>query len=85
MFGEGGPLDAMFNPKAVVLIGDASRSGSVADRTLAALTGSHFEGSLALVDPAKDEHTVGVPSFAKLQEPPRKPDLALLADRRAEP
>ena len=79
VFGEGGPLDAMFTPRAVVVFGDPTQADSAVPRVLAAMTRTPFDGPLAVVHPSRGSSTVDVPVVASIDELPRKPDLAVLA------
>ena len=58
LFGEGGAIDAMFHPKTVAVVGATSQPGSLGYQTLAALSGSGFEGSVVVVDPGAQARDV---------------------------
>lgn len=74
--GRGWPLDALFNPKAVALIGASERPGSVG-RALAENLQS-FRGGAFLINP-KHGHVLGVQTFANIAALPEKVDLAIVA------
>jgi len=78
LFGEGGAIDAMFHPKTVAVVGAVSQPGSLGYQTLAALSGSGFEGSVVVVDPSAQANTFGVPVYPSFQELPSKAELAVV-------
>jgi acetyltransferase len=78
LFGEGGAIDAMFHPKTVAVVGAISQPGSLSYQTLAALSGSGFEGSVVVVDPGAQANTFGVPVYPSFQELPSKAELAVV-------
>jgi acetyltransferase len=78
LFGEGGAIDAMFHPKTVAVVGATSQPGSLGYQTLAALSGSGFEGSVVVVDPGAQANTFGIPVYASFQELPSKAELAVV-------
>jgi acetyltransferase len=79
LFGEGGAIDAMFHPKMVALVGAVSQAGSLAYQTLAALSGSGFDGSLVVIDPKAQANTFGVPVYPSFNDLPSKAELAVVA------
>ena len=78
LFGEGGAIDAIFHPKTVAVVGATSQPGSLGYQTLAALSGSGFEGSVVAVDPGAQANTFGVPVYPSFQELPSKAELAVV-------
>src|ERR1700719_416044 len=78
LFGEGGAIDAMFHPKTVAVLGAISQPGSLGYQTLAALSGSGFEGSVVVVDPSAQGNAFGVPVYPSFQDLPTKANLAVV-------
>ena len=78
LFGEGGAIDAMFHPKTVAVVGAISQPGSLGYQTLAALSGSGFEGSVVAVDPSAQANAFGVPVYPSFQDLPSKAALAVV-------
>ena len=78
LFGECGAIDAMFHPKTVVVLGPTSQPGSLGHQTLAAVTGSGFDGSVVVVDPGAQANAFGVPVYPSFQDLPTKAELAVV-------
>jgi acetyltransferase len=72
------PLDALFNPRCVAVIGASERAGSVGRTLLWNLLRSPFGGTVYPVNPRR--HSVlGVHCFASVAEVPEPVDLAVIA------
>jgi acetyltransferase len=72
------PLDALFNPRCVAVIGASERPGSVGRTLLWNLLRSPFGGTVYPVNPRR--HSVlGVHCFASVAEVPEPVDLAVIA------
>jgi acetyltransferase len=78
LFGEGGAIDAMFHPKTVAVVGAISQPRSLGYQTLAALSGSGFEGSVVVVDPSAQANAFGFPVYPSFQDLPSKAELAVV-------
>jgi acetyltransferase len=74
---ERNPLDAVFNPKCVAVIGASERPGSVGRRVFWALLSSPFGGTVFPVN--KDKQSVlGIKSCPSIKAVPEPVDLALI-------
>jgi acetyltransferase len=71
------PLDPLFKPSSVALIGASERPGSVGRTVLWNLISSPFGGIIYPVNP-KRAHILGIRAYASLQELPEVPDLVIL-------
>ena len=70
-------LDALFQPKSVVLVGVSARAGSVGNLLLKNLTHSGFEGSITAVNP-KGGVIDGISVFKDVDELPEAAELAVI-------
>ncbi len=75
--GEPNPLDAIFRPKSVAVIGATEREGSVGRTVVDNLMKGGFAGTLCGVNPHRRE-VLGVPAYPSLAEAPGKLDLAVV-------
>ena len=71
------PLDAIFKPRTVAVIGATDRQGSVGRTTLVNLTTASFRGKVYAVNPKRSE-VLGVPSYPAVGAVPEKIDLAVI-------
>ena len=74
---EGHPLDAIFAPHCVALIGATDRPGSVGRAVLWSLLSSPFGGT---VYPVSDKHpsVLGIKAYRDVQHIPETVDLAVI-------
>src|SRR5499427_630718 len=74
---EGHPLDAIFAPHSVALIGATDRAGSVGRAVLWSLVSSPFGGT---VYPVSNKHAsvLGIKAYSKIGEIPELVDLAVI-------
>jgi len=72
----GSPLDAIFKPASVAVIGATEREGSVGRAVVTNLK-KDFKGRIFGVNPARKE-VLGVPCFASVQGVPGPPDMAVV-------
>src|SRR5581483_1599027 len=73
----GHPLDAIFQPQSVAVIGASERQGSVGRSVLWNLLSSPFGGTLYPVNP-KRSNILGVRAYKNLRELPECPDLVVV-------
>jgi acetyltransferase len=71
------PLDAIFKPKSVALIGATERTGSVGRMVLNNLVSSPFGGTIYPVNPKRD-NVLGVRAYKSLHDLPERPDLIVV-------
>ena len=71
------PLDPIFKPSSVALVGASERAGSVGRTVLWNLISNPFGGIIYPVN-SKRSHVLGFRSYASLQELPEVPDLVIL-------
>jgi acetyltransferase len=71
------PLDPLFRPSSVALVGASERAGSVGRSVLWNLISNPFGGIIYPVN-SKRAHVLGFRSYASLQELPEVPDLVIL-------
>jgi acetyltransferase len=71
------PLDPIFRPGSVALVGASERAGSVGRNVLWNLISHPFGGTLYPVNP-KRAHVLGIRAYATLQELPEVPDLVVV-------
>jgi acetyltransferase len=71
------PLDAVFEPRSVALIGATDREGSVGHATLVNLKNASFHGKIYPVNPHRSE-ILGLRSYASISEIPAAVDLAVI-------
>jgi len=74
---EGHPLDPIFAPRSVALVGASERAGSVGRNVLWNLLSSPFGGTLYPVNP-KRPNVLGIKSYSSLTELPEIPDLVVV-------
>ncbi|MDT8067493.1 MAG: bifunctional acetate--CoA ligase family protein/GNAT family N-acetyltransferase [Terriglobia bacterium] len=74
---EGHPLDPIFVPKSVALVGASERAGSVGRNVLWNLVSSPFGGTLYPVNP-KRPNVLGIRSYPSLKDLPEIPDLVVV-------
>ncbi len=71
------PLDPIFTPSSVALVGASERAGSVGRTVLWNLISHPFGGTIYPVNP-KRAHVLGVRAYASLQALPETPDLVIV-------
>lgn len=71
------PLDAIFNPKSVVVIGASDKPGSVGGAVLTNLCRAGFSGRLSVVN-SKGGTVNEYPAFGSIDELSDAPDLAII-------
>ena len=74
---EGQPLDAIFAPRSVAVIGATEKPGTVGRAILWNLITSPFGGSVFPVNPNRP-HVLGIKSYAGIKDVPEAVDLALV-------
>ncbi len=74
---EGHPLDALFNPRTVAVIGATPREGTVGRTVLANLSAPAFSGKIWAVNPHHSE-ILGLPSVPSIGKIPGPVDLAVI-------
>ncbi len=74
---EGHPLDPIFAPRSVALVGASERAGSVGRNVLWNLLSSPFGGTLYPVNP-KRPNVLGVRSYPSLKDLPEVPELVVV-------
>jgi len=72
------PLSAIFNPKAVAVIGATDRPGSVGRTLLWNLISSPFGGMVFPINPKRNS-VLGIRAYPSIREAPDKVDLAIIA------
>ncbi|MFP4134358.1 MAG: bifunctional acetate--CoA ligase family protein/GNAT family N-acetyltransferase [Halothece sp.] len=72
------PLDAIFAPKSVAVIGASEKSGSVGRTLLWNLISNPFGGTVYPVNPKRDS-ILGIKAYASLDDIPDAVDLAIIA------
>ncbi|HVX84951.1 MAG TPA: acetate--CoA ligase family protein [Phycisphaerae bacterium] len=72
------PLDALFSPRAVAVIGATDRPGSVGKTLLSNLLQGSFRGHVFPVNP-KRAHIMGLPAYPSIADVPASVDLAVIA------
>jgi acetyltransferase len=71
------PLDPIFSPKSVAIIGATENPGSVGRTILENLIKDNFPGKLFPVNPKRDT-VLGVKAYPSITAVPEKPDLAVI-------
>ncbi len=71
------PLDAIFRPRGVAVIGASEAAGSVGRAILWNLISSPFGGTVFPVNP-KRSHVLGIRAYASVTDLPEVPDLAVV-------
>jgi acetyltransferase len=74
---EGDPLDPIFTPRSVALVGASERAGSVGRTVLWNLLSSPFGGAIFPVN-NKRSNILGVRSYPSVRELPEVPDLVVI-------
>ena len=74
---EGHPLDAIFKPRSVAVIGASDRPGSVGRAVLWSLVSSPFGGTVYPVS-AKHASVLGIKAYANVEQLPETVDLAVV-------
>src|SRR5258708_37659257 len=79
---EGQPLDAIFAPHSVAVIGASERTGSIGRAVLWSLVSSPFGGT---VYPVSDKRTsvLGIKAYPRIADIPEQVDLAGVVTRAA--
>ena len=75
---EGHPLDPIFKPRSVAVIGATARAGTVGRTVLANLKTPSFAGKVWPVNPQRAE-VLGLPAFRSIAKIPEAVDLAVIA------
>jgi acetyltransferase len=75
--GEPNPLDVIFRPRSIAVIGATEREGSVGRTVVENLVKGGFAGTLCGVNPHRRE-VLGVPTYPSLADAPGKVDLAVV-------
>ncbi|HVB99670.1 MAG TPA: bifunctional acetate--CoA ligase family protein/GNAT family N-acetyltransferase [Candidatus Dormibacteraeota bacterium] len=75
---EGHPLDPIFKPGSVAVVGATERPGSVGRSVLWNLLSSPFGGTVYPVNPNRPS-VLGIRAYPDLKEMPEKPDLIVVA------
>lgn len=71
------PLDYIFRPQSVAVVGATDRAGSVGRTVLANMQNPVFKGKLFAVNPKRKE-VLGVPSYPSISDIPQKVDLVVV-------
>src|SRR6185295_18578492 len=71
------PLDAIFAPKVVAVIGATERKRSVGRTVMANLIQGEFAGKVYPVNPIQDS-VLGLKAYPNVSSLPEKPDLAVI-------
>ena len=71
------PLDAVFKPKSVALIGATDRVGSVGRMVLSNMIGSPFGGTVYPVN-SKRDNILGIHAYKNLHDLPERPDCIVV-------
>ncbi len=71
------PLDDIFKPKSVALIGASERPGSVGRNVLWNLLSTPFGGTVYPVNPKRD-NILGIRAYKSLRDLPERPDLIVV-------
>lgn len=71
------PLNAIFHPKSVAVVGASEKTGSVGRTILWNLLSSPFGGTLYPVNPKRD-NVLGIKAYASLREIPEAIDLVVI-------
>ncbi|MEW6303544.1 MAG: bifunctional acetate--CoA ligase family protein/GNAT family N-acetyltransferase [Verrucomicrobiota bacterium] len=72
------PLDALFEPRSVAIIGASEKPGSVGLALTQNLLGGLFGGAVYPINP-RHAHILGAKAFARIADVPAKVDLAVIA------
>jgi acetyltransferase len=74
---ESHPLDTIFKPKTVAVVGASERQGSVGRSVLWNLLSSPFGGTVYPINPNRP-NVLGIRAYRDLKEMPEKPDLIVV-------
>lgn len=74
---EGQPLDPIFKPRSVAVVGASDRPGSVGRAVLWSLVSSPFGGTVYPVSP-KHASVLGIKAYANVEQIPETVDLAVI-------
>jgi len=74
---NGRPLDALFHPRTIAVIGATEREGSVGRTVVANLSGAHFKGKVYAVNPHRAS-ILGIPAYPSIEKVPEPVDLAVI-------
>ena len=77
LHGQAGPLDSIFSPGTVAVIGATEKSGSVGRTVLWNLMSSPFGGTVFPVNPNRP-NVLGIKSYPSIAKIPERVDLALI-------
>ncbi len=72
------PLDAIFEPRSVAVVGATDRAGSVGRAVLRNLVGSPFGGTVYPVNPNRPD-VLGIKTYQTIKDVPETVDLAVIA------
>ena len=75
---EGHPLDAIFSPKTVAVVGASEREGSIGRAVLWSLVSSPFGGTVYPVS-EKRASVLGIKAYRRIEDVPEAIDLAVVA------
>ena len=75
--GEGNPLDAIFTPKSVAVVGATERAGSVGRTILWNLISTPFGGTVYPVNPSRPS-ILGIKAYPSVKAIPEPVDLAVI-------
>lgn len=71
------PLDALFKPESIAIIGATEREGSVGRAVVSNLRAASFRGKIYPVNP-QHANILGMPSYPSIREVPGAVDLAVI-------
>lgn len=71
-------LDALFNPKSIVILGASERSQNLGGIVLRNLLSSDYPGKLLILNPKGYQDVHGIPCVGKVSKMPFVPDLAIV-------
>jgi acetyltransferase len=74
---EGNPLDAIFRPKSLAIIGATDRQGSVGRTVVENIKNGGFSGLFYAINPHRRE-VLGVPAYPALPQAPSAVELAII-------
>ncbi|MCA9930163.1 MAG: CoA-binding protein, partial [Anaerolineales bacterium] len=74
---EQNPLNVIFTPKSVAVIGASEREGSVGRTIIWNLMSTSFGGTIFPVNP-KRKSILGIKAYTSIQDVPEKVDLAVI-------
>ncbi len=77
LLSEGHPLDALFKPRRIAVIGATAREGTVGRTVLSNLSNPAFKGKIWAVNPQRQE-ILGIPCVPSVAKIPEPVDLAVI-------